>query len=86
MTDWYGAGVKEMQLEKQDLAYLARESARPDNPFAEAAEAEITRRAAQAQIDAARWMKWSVIAIAATSGLTALFGFLSWMYPHAVPH
>jgi hypothetical protein len=44
--------------------------------------AEIARRTAQAQIDAARWMKLSVLAIAITSAFTVLFAFLSWMYPH----
>ena len=48
-------------------------------------DAEITRRTAQAQINTARYMKWSVIAIAITSGLTAVFAFLSWIYPH-IPH
>ncbi len=45
-------------------------------------DAEITRRTAQAQIDAAKWMKWSVVAIAVTTSLVALFGYLGWMYPH----
>jgi hypothetical protein len=48
-------------------------------------DAEITRRTAQAQIDAARWMGWSVLAIALTSGLTAFFSYLNRQYPH-IPH
>jgi hypothetical protein len=44
---------------------------------------------AQAQIDSARYMKWSIIAVAVTSGLTAIaaiatavMAYLAWGYPH----
>ena len=54
--------------------------------------AEFQRRAAVATDDvatatkqSAHWMKWSVVAIAITSGLQALFAFLNWYYPGA-PH
>jgi hypothetical protein len=45
--------------------------------------AELTRRQTVAQIDAAKYMLWSVIAIAITSGLNALFAFLTWYVPHS---
>lgn len=44
---------------------------------------EMSRRQAVAQIAAAKYMLWSVIAIAITSGLTALFAFLAWYAPHS---
>jgi hypothetical protein len=44
--------------------------------------AELTRRQTVAQINAAKYMLWSVIAIAITSGLNALFAFLIWYAPH----
>jgi hypothetical protein len=45
--------------------------------------AELTRRQTVAQINAARYMLWSVIAIAITSGLNALFAFLTWYAPRS---
>jgi hypothetical protein len=47
--------------------------------------AELARRQTVAQINATKYMLWSVIAIAVTSGLNALFAFLVWYAPHA-PH
>jgi hypothetical protein len=44
--------------------------------------AELTRRQTVAQINAAKYMLWSVIAIAVTSGLNAFFAFLTWYAPH----
>jgi hypothetical protein len=44
-------------------------------------EAEMMRRQTAAQISAARYMKWSVIAIAVTSLLNAIFAFLGWYFP-----
>jgi hypothetical protein len=38
---------------------------------------------ATAQISAARYMLYSVVAIAITSGLNALFAFLIWYAPHS---
>lgn len=37
----------------------------------------------EAQIAATKYMLWSVIAIAITSGLNALFAFLVWYAPHS---
>lgn len=34
----------------------------------------------------ARWMFWSVMAIAITSGIQALFAFLAWYVPRAGAH
>jgi hypothetical protein len=45
------------------------------------AQLELQRRQTKAQIDAARYMLWSVIALAITSAITAAFSFLSWYYP-----
>ena len=69
-------------LESQPLSWVARESAYTINPNHDDLVAEITRRVAQAQIDAARWMKWSVIALAITSGLTAFAAFAAWLLPN----
>jgi hypothetical protein len=49
-------------------------------------DAEVTRRIARAQIDAARWMKWSVVAIAVTSGMTAVGAVAGWLWPHPFAH
>lgn len=46
------------------------------------ASAEFTRRQARAQINATKYMLWSVVAIAITSGLNAIFAFLTWYAPH----
>lgn len=47
--------------------------------------AELTRRQTVAQIGATRYMLWSVVAIAITSGFNALFAYLNWYAPH-IPH
>jgi hypothetical protein len=73
-------------LHKLTLSEIAARRGNPiDGGVHAYLDAEITRRTAQAQIDASCYMKWSVIAIAVTSGLTAVFAFLNWMYPHT-PH
>ena len=82
VTDWQEERIKELQLEEQSLAWLTREGAKEGNPYADACKAEIARRTAQAQIDAARYMKWSVIAIAITSGLTAFAAVAGWLWPN----
>lgn len=46
------------------------------------ASAEFLRRQTNAQINATKYMWWSVLAIAITSGLNALFAFLTWYVPH----
>jgi hypothetical protein len=48
-------------------------------------QTEFIRAQAQAQIKAANCLAWSVVAIAVTSGCTAIFAFLSWYVPH-LPH
>jgi len=42
-------------------------------------------RQATAQIDSAKYMRWSVYLITATSAANALFAFLTWYAPH-IPH
>ena len=44
--------------------------------------AELARRQTIAQVSATKYMGWSVLAIAITSGLNALFAFLIWYAPH----
>ena len=46
--------------------------------------AEFVRRQTIAQINTAKYMLWSVIAIAITSGLNAMFAFLTWYVPHCI--
>jgi len=91
MSDWERESVESLKLESRPLEYLARESARTGNPFAEAASAEITRRMAQAQIDSAESQKktvesagWSIIFMAMMAFISAAFQFLSWVWPN--PH
>ena len=45
-------------------------------------QAEWQKEATKAQKNSARYMLLSVIAIAITSGLTALFSYLGWAHPH----
>ncbi len=49
-------------------------------------DAEIIRRTAHAQINAARYMLWSVIAIAITSGLSAFADIAGWLWPNPLHH
>ena len=73
---------KRQDLEKLSLGHIADNLvSRPEALVHLTAAAELARRQAKAQIDAARYMLWSMIAIAVTSGLTALFGFLAWYFP-----
>ena len=67
------------------LAELTRTATMYDQSLPKAAEAEIARRIAQAQIDSTFWMKISVAVIALSSTITAVLTTLSWLYPHA-PH
>jgi hypothetical protein len=53
------------------------------SPMLAKMSAELARRQTIAQVDAAKYMLWSVIAIAITSGLNALFAFLIWYAPHS---
>jgi hypothetical protein len=46
------------------------------------ASAEFLRRQTIAQVNAAKYMFWSVVAITVTSGVNALFAFLIWYAPH----
>lgn len=48
-----------------------------------AAPQEFMRRQTLAMMSSAKYMLWSVIAIAITSGLNALFAFLTWYAPHS---
>jgi hypothetical protein len=44
---------------------------------------EFTRRQTVALQNTARYLLWSVIAIAITSGVNALFAFLTWSAPNS---
>ena len=77
----------EMQrLRKESLESLALDILGDAETFADSVRAEIAYRVAKAQIDAAHWMKWSVVAIAITSGLTALATIFAWVWPHPLCH
>jgi hypothetical protein len=45
--------------------------------------AELARRQTRVQVNATKYMLWSVVAITITSGLNALFAFLAWYAPHS---
>ena len=77
----------EMQrLRRESLESLTEDLLGDAGTFSESVRAEIAYRVAKAQIDAARYMKWSVIAIAITSGLTALAAFPGWLLPNPLIH
>jgi|HubBroStandDraft_2_1064218.scaffolds.fasta_scaffold1385069_1 hypothetical protein len=82
MSDWLESGINSLRLEEKSLSYLARESARQNNPYADAANAEITRRTAQSQIDAAGYMRWSLIVLGFAAIIGAVFQGLAWMWPN----
>lgn len=65
----------------KSLEELSEIVARDIGPEHTIARAEIGRRTAKAQIDAARWMKWSVVAIALTATLTAVGALGAWLWP-----
>lgn len=46
-------------------------------------QAEWQRQASAATVKAANWTRWSVVAIAVTSGAQAVFALMNWLYPHA---
>lgn len=69
-------------LEGQSLLWLAQESANALNPNHDYLVAEITRRVAQAQIDSARYMRWSVVALGIAAAFTAIFQGLAWVWPN----
>ena len=70
-TAWHRLSLEEL------TAFVALDEA-PNHIIA---RAEIERRVAQSQIDAARYMKWSVIAIAITSGITAVMAIIDHLWP-----
>jgi hypothetical protein len=65
-----------------DLEQLASSTGMPGSSDSQAVQIEMLRRQTVAQIAAARYMLWSVIAIAITSSLNAMFAFLIWYAPH----
>jgi hypothetical protein len=71
---------------EKTLDELSQIVAEDVGPYHTIARAEIARRTAQAQIDATRWMKWSVVAIAITSGLTAFAALFGWLWPNPLHH
>jgi hypothetical protein len=67
-------------------------SAKPDSQSIQIGQVEFSRRLTKAAEETAKhtksnahYMMWSVIVIAITSILNALFAFLNWYVPH-VPH
>jgi hypothetical protein len=62
-------------FEKMTIQQIAES----DHPLA---ETWLVGMQTSAQIDAAKYMLWSVYAIASTSAVNALFAFLSWYSPH----
>jgi hypothetical protein len=81
--------LKRLNLEKLSLDQLADQLGLPPSSHAHyVAAAELARRQALWQRDAseamqasAKYMRWSVIAIAVTTSLVALFTFLLWWWP-----
>ena len=76
------------RFSKLDLDGLLNNIGQPGSQNAHDVQFEIIRRQtiaiqgqAQAQIDTAKYMLWSVIALTVTSGLNALFAFLIWYAP-----
>jgi len=77
------------EWEGKNLSFLADEMAHgPNSGHYHAAWAELCRqkaewqeKASKALQDSAKYMRWSVYAIAGTSGLVALFTFLQWYRP-----
>jgi hypothetical protein len=69
---------KDMNL--LDIASTMGNSA-PGTPTHSMMAAELARRQTEAALATARATKWSVIAIAITTGLCALFAFLTWYAP-----
>ena len=72
-----GTGMEGLPL--GDVAY---HSVRRDNAYPEIPQAEIQRRIAQAQIDTAKYMRWSVVALVITAGATTLFQAMAWLWPN----
>ncbi len=73
--------------ENMSLVELASSmgNAQPGSVQHTMASAEFMRRQTIAQVRATRYMLWSVIAIAITSGVNAIFAFLIWYAPR-IPH
>jgi hypothetical protein len=76
------------RFKSMDLDGLLVNTGEPGSQNAHDVEFEILRRQtvavqeqARAQIESARYMLWSLIALTATSGLNALFAFLIWYAP-----
>jgi len=72
------------ELAGMSLEQLASSAGDPGSRDSQAVQIEMLRRQTVAQIAAARYMLYSVVAIAITSGLNALFAFLLWYAPHAI--
>jgi hypothetical protein len=79
-----GEGQMAWKYENKSLLDLASAmgNALPGSIEHTLASAEFQRRQTKAQIAAANYMFYSVIAIAVTSGINALFVFLEWYAPH----
>jgi len=74
-------------IEKWSLSELSTVATEPIDVWKrDLANAEIARRVAKAQMDAARWMKWSLIVLGAAAVLGALFQAFSWLWPNPLMH
>ena len=62
---------------KMNLCDLASSTGDPGSRDPQAVHVEMLRRQTEGIVKTARYMLWSVIAITITSGLNALFAFLS---------
>lgn len=68
---------------KLSLEDLASRVGQPGSMDSQSVQVEMLRRQTAAQVASAKYMLMSVVAIAITSGLTALFAFLAWYAPHS---
>ena len=67
---------------KQSLEELTHSTILYKGDLADIARAEIARRIAQAQIDAAIYMKWSLVAVAITATIMAMAAIGAWLWPN----
>jgi endo-beta-N-acetylglucosaminidase D len=89
MDEITNAPQEAMEKTPEELVIWVRER-RPDDSYRQSiVQLEFERRVAVAQIETAKsaklnskWMLCSVIVLALTGVLAAVFQYLAWMYPH----
>lgn len=69
------------EWDEMNLKQLASRVGVPGSLDSQAVQVEMLRRQTEAQIRSAKYMLWSVVAIALTSGVNAAFAVLSWYGP-----